>query len=895
MKNLNIHVFVLTTICLMVSLKSFGQIPNFEAENESVETIITRLKKISDFQFVYSKEEIDKCPPVTFSLSNTTVMAILEKSLENSPLTYKKVENTLVITPRPQPNGQKQGLHQTIRGSIIDADSKLPLIGATVLVLETSPPLGATSDIDGNFRIEQVGIGRVNLQLSYIGYENKIVPNILVQSAKETVVNLELRESITKMEEIVIMGEMEKGVPVNDMVLVSGRSISPEESNRYAGPFNDPTRIMSNFAGVATTQDGSNDIIVRGNSPKYIQWRLEGAQITNPNHFANQNGIGYGGISALNNNLLEKSDFYTGAFSAEYGDVLSGVYDVRLRAGNNEKFEGIFGLGIMGTDVTLEGPLKKGYDGSFLVNYRYSTVSIISDLGLVDVTGIPRYQDAAFKLALPTKNIGDFSIFGLWGLSGFDQVELDEDAIPGNNPLTADLLQDYETQTGLLNLGLAHTYYLNDHSSIHSTMSMSTEHIDDEVIANRYQVDEDNQPITDSLISSSLFYDSRIRRTAYRGASTYSNKINARSKLQVGSKYALLGFDYDQSKLNDPSDNLTSLAQFDENISTLRNFINWKYRPASNVTVVAGVHNMNVLYNNKSTFEPRLSAIWHFGKSSSVHAGFGVHSTMESVHNYFAKVEQPDGSFIEPNHDLGLLKANHYALGYQKRFGEDMVAKLEVYYQHLYNLPVANNDTSYYATINEGLDYQYVDLTNEGTGKNYGVEFSLEKYFSDHYYFLINGSIFQSKYTSLEGVERNTAYNGRYIANILMGREFENLGKKKNQVFTLNTKVFFGGGRNIIPLLRDEDGQLAVDPASNRIYDYGRAYDTSLDNLYQIDLSMAYRWNKPKVAHEFYFNIYDLTNAGGEIFEFYNENAPGGVDHVTQFGFFPNMMYKVYF
>lgn len=388
---------------------------------------------------------------------------------------------------------------------------------------------------------------------------------------------------------------------------------------------------------------------------------------------------------------------------------------------------------------------------------------------MVDVTGTPRYQDAAFKITLPTKNIGNFSVFGLWGLSGFDQEDLDEESIPGNNPLTADLLQDHKTQTGLLNLGVAHTYYLNDHSSIHSTLSMSTEGIDDEVIANRYQVDSDNQPITDSLVSSLLFYDSRLRRTAYRAASTYSNKINAKSKLQVGSKYAILGFDYDQSRLNDASNNRTSLLQFDENISTLRNFINWKYRPASNVTVVAGVHNMNVLYNNKSTIEPRLSAVWNIGESNSIHAGFGMHSTMENVHNYFAKEEQPDGSFIEPNHDLGLLKANHYVLGYQKRFGEDMVAKLEVYYQHLYNLPVANNDTSYYATINEGLDYQYVDLTNEGTGKNYGVEISIEKYFSDHYYFLINGTIFQSKYKSLEGVERNTAYNGRYIANMLAG------------------------------------------------------------------------------------------------------------------------------
>ena len=106
-----------------------------------------------------------------------------------------------------------------------------------------------------------------------------------------------------------------------------------------------------------------------------VQWRLEGTEITNPTHFADQNGI-QGGVSALNNSLLATSDFSTGAFSAEYGDVLSGVYDVKLRNGNNQKYETSLGIGVQGSDITLEGPFKKGYGGSFLFNYRYSTKHI---------------------------------------------------------------------------------------------------------------------------------------------------------------------------------------------------------------------------------------------------------------------------------------------------------------------------------------------------------------------------------------------------------------------------------------------------------------------------------------------------------------------------------------
>ncbi|WP_291133441.1 TonB-dependent receptor, partial [Flavobacterium sp. UBA7682] len=290
-----------------------------------------------------------------------------------------------------------QTLSQTIRGTIVDADSKLPIEGAVLLVKDISPSIIAETDSKGNFRLEKVRIGRVNIQVSATHYLTAIIPNIEVNSAKEVILNLEMQETSIKMAELTVQAYKNKGEARNDMSLVSGRSISTDETSRFAGGFNDPSRIMSNFAGVTSTQDGGNDIIVRGNSPKYVQWRLEGMQITNPNHFANQGAAG-GGISALNNNLLATSDFYTGAFSPEYGDALSGVYDVKMRSGNNEKLETTFGLGILGADLTVEGPFKKGYKGSYLANYRYSTAGLASNLGLMDISGTPKFQDGAFKI-----------------------------------------------------------------------------------------------------------------------------------------------------------------------------------------------------------------------------------------------------------------------------------------------------------------------------------------------------------------------------------------------------------------------------------------------------------------------------------------------------------------
>ncbi len=791
-----------------------------------------------------------------------------------------------------------QNLNQTVRGTLLDADNNLPLIGAAVIIVGSDPLIGTATDENGRFRLENIPIGRIDLQLTYLGYEDQLLPNIEVNSGKEVVLNLSMQESIVKMEEVVVTANKNQGEVLNDMTLISARAISAEKTERYAGGFSDPSRIVSAFAGVATTNDGDNDIIVRGNSPKYIQWRLEGVEITNPNHFADQNSI-RGGVSALNNNLLATSDFHTGAFSPEFGDVLSGIYDVKLRAGNNEKFEATFGFGLLGTDLTLEGPFKKGYGGSYLVNYRYSTISLVNDVGLVNIDGVLRFQDAAFKIVLPTAKTGVFSFFGLGGLSSFSLTDVKADLFttPGDDPMDTDLSEDYDKGSDLANIGMNHTISIGKNSFLKTSLTYSSTGIKEDVIESKTKkiYDSEGLFLEDSIISSRLDYKSKLRNATYRGAVAYHNKLNAKSKIQIGVKYALFGYDYDQSWFQDENNTRFVAADFKENITTIRNYISWKYRWNNDWTLVAGLHNMNVLYNAKHTLEPRIAGSWKINNTSSLQLGYGNHSKMETIHNYFAKVALDDGSISEPNKDLDLLKANHFVLAYKKRFNKNLMAKVEVYYQDLYNLPVENKDTSYYATINEGTESRYVDLVNEGTGKNYGVELTLERFFDNNYYYLINASLFQSKYKSLEGIERNTQYNGNYLVNVLFGKEFDNLGKKQNKTLSLNAKVFFGGGKKILRLLRDQQGNLAVDPTKGQYWDYEKAYEDKIEDVYLIVLSASYKFNRPKATHEIFINLDNVTNSKGKLTEFYDEDAPNSIGHLAQFGFFPNLMYRVYF
>jgi CarboxypepD_reg-like domain/TonB-dependent Receptor Plug Domain len=788
-----------------------------------------------------------------------------------------------------------QNITQTIRGSVFDGETRQPIVGAQIIVIDSNPVLYAETDYQGHFSIKGIPLRRVSLQVSYMGYKKVQLPNLISNSAKDLVVDIAMVEEITSLSEVTVSVTKNRGDATNEMALVSGRSISPEQTNRYAGGFNDPSKILSNFAGITSTQDGSNDVIVRGNSPKFLQWRMEGIQIPNPNHFGDQNSAG-GSISTLNNNIIGLSDFYTGAFAPEYGDALSGVYDLKMRSGNSQNFEGILGVGILGTDITLEGPLSKNKNGaSFLVNYRYSTISLVKDLGLaVGIEGLLNFQDGAFKINLPTKKIGEFSVFGIGGKSNFilEDVEANLWVTPLDRSKLSGIQEDFDKNNTVFNFGINHTINLNEKTYLKSTLAATEEDSKDVVTELKYKLNGD--AVTDTLQYSRPNYEGEWNKKAFRVAITLNHKFNANLSFQIGSRLNFYQFYYNQ-KAADEAGNKNQLLKVDDDLNTMNHFISAKWKPSNKIVVVAGLHHMNVLFNKKRTLEPRMSVQFLATEKQKIWAGHGLHSTMESVHHYFTTIKQPDQSDKKVNEDLDLMKAHHFVLGYSYAFSKNLSIKTEAYYQKLYDLPVANDINNIYSTVNEGLDIQYLDLVNKGKGRNYGIEITLEKSFNKGFYALLNTSIYQSKFTPLDGIERNTKFATDYLVNALFGKEINGLGRKNNQILGINAKLFWSGGRKIIPLLRNADGTLAVDPEKKQFYDLSKAYAVSLDPIFQANLSFSYKWNKKKVAHELFLNIDNLSNYQGKISEFYSETKEGKIGYLKQFGTFPNLLYRYYF
>lgn len=792
--------------------------------------------------------------------------------------------------------GYAQNISQTVRGNVVDADNRMAIPGVTVLLPDSDSTIGTITDGNGNFKLENIPIGRITLQFSFLGYETKTLTNLTVNSAQQFVINVELSESVIAINEVSVKANREDGEALNDMAMISVRSISPEETKRFSAGYDDPSHIITNFAGVNSSQSGNNDIIVRGNSPKYIQWRLEGIEISTPYHQSDQNST-VQGFSLINNKLLATSDFYTGAFAPEYGNALSGIYDIKLKPGNNEKFEAAASIGLMGTDLILEGPFKKAYGGSYLINYRYSTIGLLQDMGLVNIDGVSTvFQDATFKVVLPAKKAGSFSIFGLAGLDNLsvDDVEPGTWVTPGDNDMLSDVVENLEQNGSLFNIGMNHTYSINNKSYIKTTLSHMIRDISEDVFES-YIVDgvDDLGLAVQDTVGDILNYSSRYKTSVSSAKTVYNNKINPNNKIRLGMEYSFHHYSIDQSQLSDDNLTRTTLLDYDGGINTFQSFISWKHYFNEDIILVGGLHNMNVLLTNESTLEPRIALTWKINSSNTLNAGFGNHSTMERIHNYFVCIEQDDGSYTYPNKDLELLKAYHYVIGYQRKITANITSKIEVYYQDLYNLPVENDVNSYYSTINENSDYMYVDLVNEGTGRNYGVEVTLERYFNNNYYFLLNGTLYESKYTALDGIERNTRFNNNYLCNLLAGKEFE-LGKNQNKTLTINAKFLFSGGQRYIPLLRDANGNLAVDEENGLFYDYSKAYENKFDDLFELNLSVSYKINLLKFTHELFLELNNLTNNRGRMAEYYDTSEPGNIGYIRHMAFLPSFMYRIY-
>lgn len=778
---------------------------------------------------------------------------------------------------------------QTVKGTIIDKQSEVPLIGAAVEVVDNANSIGTTTDFDGYFRLENVPIGRQTIRISYLGYHTITIPNVVVTTGKEVVLNVGLEESIEQLDEIVVTAEVEKDKAQNEMATISARTFSVEEVNRFSGGRSDVARLAGNFAGVSTADDSRNDIVIRGNSPTGVLWRLEGIPIPNPNHFSTLGTTG-GPVSALNPNLLRNSDFITSAFPSEYGNALAGVFDLGFRSGNKDKHEFMVQMGaISGIEAMAEGPLNSKKNSSYLVAGRYSFVGLANEIGLlIGTNATPNYQDIAFKFDFANAPIGKFTVFGIGGRSDIDFLasEVDEDDLFAEDDQDAFVLSNFGV------FGVKHNLLLNENSYWRTVASVSTS-------ANDYKQDNYfNQGTSEAFRLRSV--ENRNIETRLSLSSYINTKFNARLTTRFG--VLLENFNYDLA-FNDrdgrpdvDSDGIPDwvrVYEFNEGTNLLQAFGQAQYKITSKLTLNAGLHSQYLSLNETFALEPRAALNWSFLPNQMLSLGYGLHHQTQPLPIMLLREQTAPGVFEETNRDLDFTRSKHYVLGYDIRLGSNWRAKAEVYYQDISDVPVEPNPSSF-SILNVGADFVFPDdafgLQNTGTGYNTGIELTIEKFFSKGYYGLLTASVFDSKYTASDGIERNAAFNNSYVLNILAGKEFK-FGKDKRNAFTIDTKITTAGGRYYTPVDLE-----ASRLAGTEVLKEDEAFSLQQDPYFRWDLKFGFQFNsaKRRLSHQFYFDIQNITNNDNIFALRYNENT-NEINQVNQIGFFPDFMYRIQF
>ena len=693
-----------------------------------------------------------------------------------------------------------------IRGIITDGASGQALSYVTVVILESNPVVGVIADSLGCFRLDNLPVGRYDIQSHCLGYEPAVLKEIMVTSGKEVVIEIAMRENIRELDEIIIRPKINKENPLNAMVLAGARMLSVEEASRYAGGFDDPARLVTAFAGVSGGMS-NNGIAIRGNSPMFLQWQLEGIEAVNPSHFSDITGIGGGIISALSSQVMGNSDFFTGAFPAEYGNALSGVFDLQLRNGNNQNREHTVQIGTLGIDFASEGPFVKGKQASYLFNYRYSSMGLMYDIvpDLIADAGAMKYQDLSFKMTFPTRRAGIFSIWGV-GITDHYPINVPKDTTKWENLSEGDA--DYK-QTKAVG-GIGHKIYISEKSYLKSSLA-----------ANYSQ----NKILMDYVYTDlSMLSAANMKNTNWNVIfDTYLNtKFNAMHTNRTGINFTDMFYNLDYWIVPDIHrlypDRMVNYAKGSGRSMAFSAFSQSLFRLNNRLSANVGLHGMYFHLTKKVTIEPRLGIRWQVFPKHTFSLAYGKHSRRENTDFYF--VENIHGNGVFPNKKLDFAKAHHIVMSYDWSVSENLRLKIEPYFQTLYNVPVVKD--SLLSMINYQDFWMMLPLVNDGKGKNYGIDLTLERYLHHGYYYLLTASLFNSRYMGGDGVWRNTRLNRNYIFNALGGREW-NMGKQKQNLLSLSLRFTLQGGERYIPA--DEAALIAMHTV---VYDNSRAYETQL-------------------------------------------------------------------
>ncbi|MCF2487986.1 TonB-dependent receptor [Dyadobacter sp. CY347] len=749
-----------------------------------------------------------------------------------------------------------QNINSTIRGTVRDFDTRSPLVGATVSL--SSPQTGTITDSEGAFRFDNLPTGRYQLSVSYVGYETVRIPELLLESGRENVQQVRLAPAGKQLNEAIVTG-------ARPVAFNSVQEITIEQTLRYAATYMDPARVATSFPGVAAANDQANGLVIRANSPNSMQWRLEGVEIVNPNHLSNAGTFSDrptstgGGVNILSTQLLGTSQFLSGPFPAQYGNVNGGILDMQLRNGNDEKTEFTAQASLLGLDFAAEGPFSKKSKASYLVNYRYSFTGLLGAVGVKFGGEDIRFQDLSFNLNFPTAKGGKFTVFGMGGISS-NTFEPDKDttawefAKDGQNIL-------YKNR--MFASGLTFEQPLGNKLSLRTALVGST------LYSSRvaYGVNSRNSQRNELLDDQELVNGKVSLNT------TLTYRFNPRVRFQGGLFVTLNQYETDVWSANT---NLKSLV--------FQPFVKWSFQVAPRISAEVGLHAMlsQVEKTDKLSAlpEPRAAIKWQLNETDQLSASFGLHSQMQTAGLYATRISDTD---FYSNKNLSPTRSQQVVLGYQKSLPKNSSLKIEAYYQHLFDVPVGQGMRDNYSAVNLIEEIPSVFMKNTGSARNYGIEASFQKLLTNDFYLLVSGSLYDATYVDLLGQRHKSRFNGRHTFSLTSGKEFKS---GNESLWGVNVKVLWLGG------FRDKP----IDAAYSKIlkttlYEEQSHYSVKMKDYFRPDLRVYWKKSKTKFSRTLSIDLQNVSGTKNEAYRYFDKRKDSVVTQY-QLGLIPVLSYR---
>lgn len=756
---------------------------------------------------------------------------------------------------------------QSIIGLVIDKNTSAPLVGATVEIPGADPVRGAVCDTIGQFVVGKLVAGRYDVRVSYLGYDAQLIPQVLVSNGMDAELLVEMEENTQLVQTVTIVGKTKKEKPVNRLAKLSAIALNPETVSRFSGGRGNIARMAANYAGIGATDDFQNQIVVRGNTPASLLWRLEGVPIPSPGHLKTFVNTG-GGFNALNPTLLGQSDFLTGAFPAEYGNTIAGVMDLQYRSGNKERFMATAQIGSWsGVEATVEGPILRKWNGSFIAGYRYSFIDLFHRMG-IELAGryAPQYQDLNWKMDF---NRGRQRL-RLFGLAGKSHVFVSgPDADP--DKAYTDPTENYDIHGALSTTGLRYQVMLDSVSYLRAFVTFSTSDLDDK----SYRQADTPTPVLQGLDVdrvrtgrlSLLWQRRQTRRVTLRGGMlTQVNRMNSRKEVRT-----------------DEGD-FIPWRRFDGQLWLWEGFAQMQYKVKKRYSYNIGLHIQHLPLNGNTTVEPRTALKFKLPDDNDLVFAYGLHTQAPNL----SALLYTDSAGVLVNRELAFEFSHQGVVSWTKKWPGSWHSRVEMYYQGQSRIPVQRIPSGF-SLLNAGASY-YSDLpspmVSDGLGANYGIEFTLTRSYRQGFYTLLTGSFFESRYRGSDGVWRNTAFNAGYIVNAMGGKEFK-VGR--GTVLTLDGKFSASGGRWYTPIALEESIAAGFEVENAK-----EAFSRQYPDFLRLDLKGGIRINRGRFTHTLFLDVTNVTNRRNVYaYRFFRSDTQLRTQY--QLGLTPDFVYRIQF